>query len=1312
MEAYPDDYVGHNLPLVVLSGLGTDLPVEEHSSSYDFMLETATHIKSPTDIPPIQGERADLLLREFINADGRRAAWNARARNAKGGSVCTRFKAIGREFVLPPHKAAPPELSDDLILSTHNSQTSSWILHSPLSPLSPSSPLYPDGVMSPAWIAKHQHHIPAVFVSFFNFKTSDPSKNDSHDKQLIDEISGIKSVLLEYKIRYVVVFLSDTTIIQSPEIEDRLASIRRANSLDPKSSMFFIPPNTSTNEFPTFVQTVLVTLQPLCVEYYRDLTKHARRKKGRGSVPPPTVPPTQGTSRTLSNQGWGMRYDFKLGVFAEFRQEMDAASRHYNIALDSVLGPDGIFETLPSWSPRWDETRMLGDVIAVRLIRCLLWNDQPTSAVQAWSMYRRRMQSLLDRRGKGTSNYGWAAWESRWACIMAEIVDRADLPVFIVREPRRDGGAPGARVNALFSPPEKAFPVGERLQPWQLLHHPGYWLRLAANHARRRRDLSEEMPEEDRVLPSQAAATKGADRYASYDLYLVPPPHIEQPLEGNDGYDHCSEISELLNQAISQYFARGQQRFVDRLNLELGWALLHGKRYSDALSVLKPLWEGMSWRTEGWWHLASAVTWALNESAFHCQEANVLVCTEWEILSKTLPSRSERTHDLMKCLDPILSAYHGIEKTRITLSSSTSVSPLHVNFAFSALEGHVGEPLLVQLVLTSHARNGSKPLLLSELFVSFKGCISEVRLTHSAASDSTGASTVQQIVLQEASAQPRQSYSHVSKWTGEADLSIHAGQVKAFNFPLVFRDAGDVTVTGTTLNIDAEQFVLSYSTTPKESHIPPAWWIKGARGVRPKQPSREVGIWTHILPKPPKMDINISNLQKQYYTDEPVTLDIELFNHEDEDTEAVIEVRLLGGAKEALEFTWLAQDTTTSQPSATPNAVDLPGHQVGRLSINERRTERIHLGAPTEPSAYAMEIKVLYHLLSDLSTPVSKILTVDLVFASPFEASYDFLPRVHPDPWPSYFDPSTARSPPDLPTTPEPATGIPQAWLLHARIASFATSPLLIISSSIIPKSIPPGTTLHTRSTSPSASTADPVPIAPHELTNRSFALTTRKQSLDERRPATLDLSLAITWRRPSSPADHAITTTLPIPAFALAGAEPRVLASAHPSPVPTATATSTTTSTSTSTFPNTASTSTSTTSTSTSPNTTTASTTSTSTSTKTQIIHLTYTLENPTAHFLTFELGMEASEEFAFAGPKVRRVGIVPLSRRRVVFALLPVLGNMGVGAGVGDGGDKGRWINPVLKVTDSYFHKTLKVVAAEGCRGEKKGVGVWVPE
>lgn len=1104
--------------------------------------------------------------------------------------------------------------------------------------------------MTPLWVAKHQYYVPSVFMSFFGF-TSDPSRNSLHDNQLKTEINNIRGQLQksDYKTRYVIVLLSDKTILEAPDIEERLATIRRATGLDPKNSLFFLPPNTSRVELSSFVHSVMSALQPLCVEYYRDLTKHARRKKGRGQIPPPTAPPTKGTSQTLSNQGWGVRYDFKLGTLAEFRQEMDAAQRHYGFALDTLFGPDGVFETTASWSPRWDETRLLADTIALRSVRCQLWNNLPTSAVQTWLHYRAKMRDLIDRRGKGSANYGWEAWESRWAKIMAQLIQRAELPIFTIIDPIKGADSLLERANMLFSPAERTFPVGERLSPWNLLHHAGYWLKLSAVHATRRRVLAEDIPEEDRTPPGFSPATQVAHRYGTYDRYLVPEPHVEHPLSGNEGFDHCSEIVDTLNQSMSEYYARGQQRMVDQLSLDAAKSLIHARRYGEALSFLRPLWEGMSWRKEKWWALVSEVTWALHECANRVQDPETAVVTEWELLSKILKTKPGYRHDIMTCLDSF--PVEGSGKPTVVVSTEDVTSCLFISFTFSDSEGHVGEPLPSQIAVTSKAQPKSAPVTLSNILIQLKGCISEIQLFHHLADTQTAIASgemsgIVELTLEEST--PTSRSEQKPRWVGSSDLTIYPGQTKVFLFPVFFREAGDVNAVRSTLEVETERFDLVCSSAIIDMGDMPMWWIGGQTGTKTKRLNRDSGTTIKILPKPPKMEIRLPNLLEQYYTDESLALDIEIYNKEEEDTEAVLEVRLLGRSKDTLDFLWAShggspQDESDTTPEDNDESqIGLPGHIVGQLTRNAKRTETIKFKAPSEPSDYALEIKVLYHVLSDRDIPISKTLIADLIFVGPFEASYDFTARVHPDPWPSFFEVQDGGS---NNTSSVTAYGIAQKWQLKAKVASFAEEALVIEDMGLNLHAVHGGAVCTISKEFPSADTK----IAPQELQERSFCLDMRKPNLEERRSSALDISLSITWRKPSPNDEGQVTTsTLAIPRLHVPSSEPRVLATAYPS------------------------------------------------ASVTSLIHLDYTLENPTMHFLTFELNMEASEEFGFSGPKLRALHLLPMSRQTVRYNILPLVG--------------GAWITPQLRVVDRYFNKTLKVLGTEGMRVDKKGVMIWV--
>lgn len=527
----------------------------------------------------------------------------------------------------------------------HNSHQT-LVLHSPISPLSPGSLVFPDGVMTSLWVTKHQNILPATFISFFTL-TASLHLGSMHDDQLKNDINNIKKTLVTSypRTRYVVVLLGEKSILEVPDTEDRLASIRRATGLDPRTSLFFLPADSSLVETRAFAHTVLATLYPLCVEYYRDLSKHARRKRSRGVIPPPTVPPFQGTSQTLSLQGWNVRYDFKLGVFAEFRQEMEAATRHFEGAYELLMGQD-VFESIASWSPRWNEARLLADVIVIRLLRCLLWNTQTTLAVRRWQGHKTRMRDLVDRRGKGSTNYGWEAWEARWARVMAELIGQLNMPVF--KTP--DMSSTDLTVYAL---PERAITVGERLHPWHYLHHSGYWYSLMARHLRARQRYAETMPEEDRTSPGQSPASQVASKSYLYDTYLCPEPYMEFPLPGHRGVNHFRLITDALGMTMQEFSKRGQRRAAEHWKLDIAKEMIRNRHWNSAWHIIRPLWQTMSWRREGWWNLVEEVGWALRLCAEHMGDGGSIVSVEWELLANSkhlLPAQRFLRNMTLTCL--------------------------------------------------------------------------------------------------------------------------------------------------------------------------------------------------------------------------------------------------------------------------------------------------------------------------------------------------------------------------------------------------------------------------------------------------------------------------------------------------------------------------------------------------------------------------------------------------------------------------------------------------------------------------------------
>lgn len=502
------------------------------------------------------------------------------------------------------------------------SPTSRPVLHSALSPLSPGSSVFPDGLIDFKWVEKHQDRVPSAYVSFYTF-TCDSKLSTLHDNQLKTDINHTKSVLQEsgYKTRLTVALLSEKSIVQSPDVEDRLANIRKATGLDSKTSLFFLPPQSSQVELKAFVETILSTTYPLAIEYYRDLSKHARRKRNRGVVPPSSAPPTFGTSQTLSSQGWNVRYDFKLGVFAEFRQEMDSAIRSYESGYEALLGPD-VLETIANWSPRWNEGRLLADVFAIRILRCLLWNVNTTAAARRWQLHRTKIRDFVDRRGKGTSTYAWEAWEARWATVMGELIAKVSIPEF--------------NGSTIWLPAEKSIATGERIQPWEYLHHSGYWFWAASKHLLTRRALAMAIPEEDRLPPGSSLASQNPSKSYTYDTYLCPAPHEENPLPGFIGIDHTKLLVSCLTSAIAEFEIRKQHRLVQELQMLLANENMNCGAWEDALQILRPLWHKMTFRKEGWWNAVEEVSWALRKTAVIVGDGASVLAVDWEMMNKSM----------------------------------------------------------------------------------------------------------------------------------------------------------------------------------------------------------------------------------------------------------------------------------------------------------------------------------------------------------------------------------------------------------------------------------------------------------------------------------------------------------------------------------------------------------------------------------------------------------------------------------------------------------------------------------------------------
>lgn len=615
-------------------------------------------------------------------------------------------------------------------------------------------------------------------------------------------------------------------------------------------------------------------------------------------------------------------------------------------------------------------------------------------------------------------------------------------------------------------------------------------------------------------------------------------------------------------------------------------------------------------------------------------------------------------------------------------------------FAFSHPEGNVGVPLESQLVLSSQAHAGSASIHLAQVRVIFEGGLKNIGIYHRPVESngkelSSGPIHVQRISLQtssfESGSTPTSpSFVLPNTLSAFADLALAAGETKTISFSQLPRDDGNVEVSSITTYIEEEGFELELVVSEDEQLHHDSFWLLTNSGVTQKALKSQRSSAVKILPKPPKMRIGLPDMLRSYYVDEDVIFDIETANDEDEPATGTLEVRFLGPPGTHAKVAWASESVESNFiEGTTPKATDedglgrLPTKQIAAMEPGARQTYQLHIKAATEPAEYSLRVEARYSLLSDPETPISKVFSADVAFIQPFEATFNFAPRIHPNAWPSYFDiegmGEGQREGDDV-----KGNGLSQRWSLSSRLTSIATESLIIEDISPKVNHMTPSETATCR-ISPSNSitplTQDPsnsttFTLAPGALHSYAHTLDVQKLDLEDRQSFSIDLYLQIQYRRQSAPsqtiAAETTTTILPIPPHPLPFSEPRCLAwTPEPSPL-------------------------------------TASTTPPS-------IPLTYTLENPSSYTLTFSLTMDNNEAFAFSGPKSLTIQLLPLSRRAVEYRLLP-LGTSEDGHQKGE--ERGRWIWPHCVVVDTGFRKTLRVLpAAEGLRAGRRGeVGLWV--
>lgn len=120
------------------------------------------------------------------------------------------------------------------------------------------------------------------------------------------------------------------------------------------------------------------------MNYYKEQVKRHKKKKSNLPATSASVRPVQqqnaGVQQSalqhqgLSVQGWMLRYEFKMGMFSECKQDIDNAVKHYESAYGLLIDIFAVTSTitpgaqgLQARTRRWAEAKVLADCLCLKV---------------------------------------------------------------------------------------------------------------------------------------------------------------------------------------------------------------------------------------------------------------------------------------------------------------------------------------------------------------------------------------------------------------------------------------------------------------------------------------------------------------------------------------------------------------------------------------------------------------------------------------------------------------------------------------------------------------------------------------------------------------------------------------------------------------------------------------------------------------------------------------------------------------------------------------------------------------------------------
>jgi len=140
---------------------------------------------------------------------------------------------------------------------------------------------------------------------------------------------------------------------------------------------------------------------------------------------------------------------------------------------------------------------------------------------------------------------------------------------------------------------------------------------------------------------------------------------------------------------------------------------------------------------------------------------------------------------------------------------------------------------------------------------------------------------------------------------GAANLTFRPSQTKVFEVASILREVGNARAESVTLGIQGEGFEVDYmlllNDMEEDENVRAiggagnALWWASLEGQLKKIAMRSVNSSVlKILPKPPKMELNVEKLYDPIFLDEPVKIKVIIRNDEEHEAVAKLSLRILG----------------------------------------------------------------------------------------------------------------------------------------------------------------------------------------------------------------------------------------------------------------------------------------------------------------------------------------------------------------------------------------------------------------------------------